>query len=342
MASGHDDSTKFVRFGAEQIVPMKFDLNRRCCSLNCRYVTSLPANKRLVNCDCGLSYCSESCRADIYEYGHKFSCPHIKAVLSGVSPLGDLSVYEAVDKLDNQNDEKKESLPRIEAMTLKEIKAELQGYKIDFRTWIEVEEFRKALHNARSIKNPSTTASTERNDREAAARIKKNLSYPSVFWRGQLSTRRFRIGQRIEMALIDGYPNGTIVEYGYNYRAGEHVMVYELETDKGFYASAPTDDDCCIRRLKGTPVVMSEKKSPIPEELLPAVVQELQSGLPRCTMVRAQVYHGSDYSPPTLDKYRCVGCGKCEERITGCKGTLSVCAKCRTAVSSFLNDDVVA
>lgn len=77
-------------------------------------------------------FCSEECQRRHYQLGHKYACPHIKAVHSGNSPLGDLSVFDDAlttnEDTDGETPDASAVIPAIASMKIKEMKEELREY----------------------------------------------------------------------------------------------------------------------------------------------------------------------------------------------------------------------
>ena len=90
-------------------------------------------------------------------------------------------------------------------------------------------------------------------DKEAQETMRHNLLLPSVFYRGKVFYRRFRVGQRVVCSQYGNHrAAGTIIKVNFDPSFGaQHdceLLPYEIETDDGFYMHAPADCPVSIDR----------------------------------------------------------------------------------------------
>lgn len=278
----------------------------------------LPSNLNIIPCVCEQAkYCSDACKEEHFYYGHKIACPHIIAVKNG-SPFGAVSAEKEEQQAGIQE------LPEISSMTIGDLRTELQSYGMRTTGFLEKTEFQNAAQEARHVGTrtiPSHKTESAAAVAEAERRIKINASFPAVIWLGRGSSRRFRVGQRMQCyTYSQGWVPGTITSLHFRTQEFGPLKAYEMELDDGSYTSALVDTDEVIQRLSGAPVLTDVK--PLPMEHLDAIREEFLNGMPRSIAARA--YNLNNHTP-VVDKYRCSGCGKASIPM------LSVCRRCGTA-----------
>jgi len=98
-------------------------------------------------------------------------------------------------------------------------------------------------------------------DKEAQDTIRhSNILLPSVFYRGKVFYRRFRVGQRV---LCSQHGNhraaGTIIKVNFDPSFGNQhdseLLPYEIETDEGLHMHVPANCPESIDREGGSHVV---------------------------------------------------------------------------------------
>lgn len=148
--------------------------------------------------------------------------------------------------------------------------------------------------------------------------VKLNASVPALVFRGEILRRRFRKGQRVRcLNPLQGWNLGTVTDLQYSQEHDSPLLSYEIEMDNGMYCSAPADNDECIRREIGAPVVT--ESNALPPELATAVAKEMEDGWIKYNAA------SSLKRWEKLNRRICSGCGKRSKK------KLPVCIRCDTA-----------
>mmetsp|Transcript_32416 Transcript_32416/g.36812 ORF Transcript_32416/g.36812 Transcript_32416/m.36812 type:complete len:472 (+) Transcript_32416:218-1633(+) len=156
---------------------------------------------------------------------------------------------------------------------------------------------------------------------EAENLVRRNSSVPCVIIDGEISSRRFRQGQRVLCITPKGWAPGTVTDLYYDASDNNDVplKLYEIQRDDGLFCSAPDDNDSYIRREVGSPVIINRVTQNLPEDMIDAIKEEMDSGWSKYNTASSMKRWEK------LKRRVCSGCGKRSKK------KLPVCTRCETA-----------
>ena len=310
-----DGSTSIVHFA-----------KRRCCNLGCEYVANAPKEITLLPCEgkCGIMFCCIDCRDTHFYEGHYIACPNIKKANERKRNIQKTEVEEREEKYCLE-------VKRCSDFPIELLKIQLMAKHVSLEA-IQRMTGKKELVNAVARAEVDSAFNFKpMTDKEAQETMRHNMLLPSVFYRGKVFYRRFRVGQRV---LCSQYGNhraaGTIIKVNFDPSFGNQhdseLLPYEIETDEGFYMHAPADCPMIIDREGGSHVVSDGGMFTIftDKELVQQVKKELDSGFQYCVAARS-LYDKGTKASPKLDKRRCCYCG------IKANVKLSICSVCHTS-----------